>query len=89
MEPQFVSIAQFAALSGVSESTVRRRIKDDTLPARQFGCVRCRWLIPRDALDLLRGAEPVPRPQPVNPPSPPPVSPERPRLAGPRPGWMR
>lgn len=47
---EFLSPAEFATRSGLSESTVRRRVRDGTLPHRQPGGKRSRIVIPHDAL---------------------------------------
>jgi hypothetical protein len=51
--PTYLSLAEFSALSGLSVTTLRRRIKDGSLPYRQLGGRRHRLLIPRDALETL------------------------------------
>ncbi len=48
-ERVYVSLEEAARIKGCSLSTVRRRIKDGTLPARSTGPYR-RWEIPLDAL---------------------------------------
>ncbi len=45
----FLSPAEFAEWSGLSEATVRRRIKDGTIESVQPGGFRTRVLIPVDA----------------------------------------
>lgn len=47
---RFLSPAEFAELSGLSEATVRRRLKDGTIESVQPGGFRSRILIPIDAL---------------------------------------
>ena len=54
---EYLSPAEFAALSTLSEATVRRRIKDGSIPTYQPGGHRTRILIPRDALERSRKAE--------------------------------
>ena len=50
-EPRrFFSIAEFAELSGLSISTVRRRLRDGSLPIVQPGGPRTRVLVPADVL---------------------------------------
>ncbi|QDT63562.1 helix-turn-helix domain-containing protein [Calycomorphotria hydatis] len=48
----YLSIKKFARLSGLSESTVRRRINDGTLPYSQPGGHGTAIRIPRNAFDL-------------------------------------
>lgn len=56
----YLSPAEFAALSPLSESTVRRRIKDGSIPTFQPGGPGTRILIPRDALE--RSTLPIEKP---------------------------
>lgn len=95
MKPQaeYVSIAQLSAISGLSVSTLRRRLKDGSLPFLQPGGTRSRLLFRRDVLDTLArpAGEPVSAQstarQAVCPES---VTPEASlALPGPRPRWMR
>ena len=51
-EESYLSIKKFARLSGLSESTVRRRINDGTLPSSQPGGHGTAIRIPRNAFDL-------------------------------------
>jgi excisionase family DNA binding protein len=82
--PHYLSVEEFVAATGLSESTVRRRIKDGSLPVCQPGGRKSRLLIPRDAL-----ARPVePRAAAAPPPPTRPPGPDPPSLAGPRPGWV-
>src|SRR4051794_28418383 len=55
MEPlsRYVSLKEFSRLTGLSLTTLRRRVKDGSLPCKQLGGRRCRLLIPRDALETL------------------------------------
>lgn len=85
------SIAEFSSLKGLSESTIRRRIRDRSLPYFQPGGSGTKILIPADALqrddsaissssdlrveDLLESA--VPHDQPL------------PRVAGRQPLWKQ
>jgi excisionase family DNA binding protein len=50
---QYLSVAQLSKLSGISEVTLRRRIKDGSIPAIQPGGPRTRLVVRRDVLDLL------------------------------------
>jgi len=56
-EPQVLSVNDFAILSGLSLSTIRRYVADGRLPSIQLGGPRCRVLIPRDALLQVAKAE--------------------------------
>jgi excisionase family DNA binding protein len=80
--PRFLSPADFARATGLSEATVRRRIRDGSLPVAQPGGKKSRVLIPRDVLDR---SAPAPGPS-VPAPGP---TPPAPRPAGPRPRWTR
>lgn len=55
--PRFLKPSKFAAVAGLSESTVRRRIQDGSIPSIQPGGPGTRELIPSDALDCLQLAE--------------------------------
>jgi excisionase family DNA binding protein len=46
-------LAELCELSGLSESTIRRRVKDGSLPAFQPGGHRKRLLFPVDVLDRV------------------------------------
>jgi hypothetical protein len=48
-----VSPGQFSQISGLSLSTVRRRIRDGSLPAIQLGGFRTRWMV---AIQAIRSA---------------------------------
>jgi excisionase family DNA binding protein len=89
-EDEYLSLAQFSTYSGLSQSTLRRRIRDGSLPAIQPGGPGTRLVIPRDALDRLRrqppllggGSEGGPR-------AALPATSDQPRhLPGPRPSWI-
>ena len=51
-----ISPQQFAQLSGLSIATIRRRIRDGSLPAIQIGGFRTRWLVPIAAVQRLNSA---------------------------------
>jgi len=92
--PQFLSVEQFAAISGISKVTVRRLISDGRLPSWQPGGKRCRILIPRSAIEQLHpatGPEPVTAPQSVaTTASQAPLKVARSStLSGPAPRWLR
>ncbi len=46
----FLSVTEFAALTGLSEATIRRRIHDGSIRVFQPGGRKTRVLIPADAL---------------------------------------
>jgi hypothetical protein len=52
-QPEFLSPAEFALFSGLSLSTVSRRLAAGDIPKIQPGGPRCRVLIPRWALDSV------------------------------------
>jgi len=56
-ESEFVSPAQFSSLTGLSLSTVWRRLAAGDIPKVQPGGRRCRVLIPRPALASLAALE--------------------------------
>jgi hypothetical protein len=66
--PTYVSPREFSHFSGLSLSTIRRRIRDGSLPVSQPGGSRTRVLIRRDALETPLSAGPSADGQ-----SPPPV----------------
>lgn len=68
-EREFVSPADFVALSGLSLATVRRYVADGRLPSAQPGGRRCRVLIPVSALSGFVRTRPTiaPQPQPKSP----------------------
>lgn len=88
----FLSVQEFVRSSGLSASTVRRRVRDGSLPNCQPGGSGCRVLIPADALDRLANQEEAecPRPQEQTPmnrdDNQTPRRPE-PKLSGPTPRW--
>lgn len=51
----YLTIAQFCEQSGLSASTVRRRIQDGSLPVIQFGGKGKKLLIPGTAISLAVG----------------------------------
>lgn len=53
---QFVSPQVFAQLAGISESTLWRRIRDQSIPSWQPGGRRTRVLIPLSALGAVQSA---------------------------------
>ena len=83
-----ISIATTSSIpttsSGLSIATVRRRIRDRSLPVLQLGGRKRRILISRDALSSLSSPTGM-GDLPTASNSPPPAAP----LAGPRPKWSR
>jgi excisionase family DNA binding protein len=83
----FFTVAQFAAHLGLSDKTLRRRIREGSLPYFQPGGPKTKILIPADALhqraDIpLSGREITPnQAEPFNEQEP------RPALPGPKPRW--
>ncbi|MFT5527382.1 MAG: excisionase family DNA binding protein [Pirellulaceae bacterium] len=80
----FFTIKEFAAVTGDSPSTIRRRIADGSLPHIQFGKHK-KIKIPRIAL----GLPPIPS---ESPSSAPPQSSEESdfdQISGPKPKWTR
>ena len=53
----YLTIAQFCEQSGLSDSTVRRRVQDGSLPAIQLGGKGKKILLPATALSLAAGIE--------------------------------
>ncbi|MCH8044525.1 MAG: helix-turn-helix domain-containing protein [Planctomycetes bacterium] len=53
----YLSPVEFAHLSGLSLSTVRRYLASGRLPKVQPGGRRCRVLIPRNAIEVIRDPE--------------------------------
>ena len=91
--PQYVSLKEFSAISRLSVSTLRRRIKDGSLPFRQLGGRRCRLLIPSNALELVdqpvdASSGPCQPDANRNGPTPP-ISTAPQALPGPRPRWTQ
>jgi excisionase family DNA binding protein len=80
--PQFVDIPEFSKRTGLSDSTIRRRIRDGSLQSWQPGGPRTRLLLPLAQMDAPsenlapRPANPSARSQPE-------------RLSGPQPRWKR
>lgn len=52
-EPMFYKPRQVAALTGISEHTLRRRLRDRELEGVQQAGVKGSWLIPREAVKAL------------------------------------
>ena len=50
---RFLTLKEFARLAGISESTVRRRVRDGSLPVVQLGGKNKKLLFPIDALDRV------------------------------------
>ena len=85
-----LSPAEFAEWSGLSESTVRRRIKDGSIDSEQLGGFRKRIFIPMDAPqrshsdDCLEGASDDSGETEDTAKD----TPQTGRVSGPRPRWM-
>jgi hypothetical protein len=99
VEAQFFTIQQFVVRSGLSDSTVRRRLLDGSLPRFQPGGRKKMILIPAIALEVVFNGpgRPAPAiesvPAPVNlqlttQTTPQSASSKRP-LPGPQPRWQR
>ena len=58
---QFLTASEFARAATISLATVRRRIKDGTLPFWQPGGSRTAMRIPRTALDAIEATAPPSR----------------------------
>lgn len=80
---EYFSPMEFARLTGLSLSTVHRRIRDKSLPVLQLGGPRTAIRIPRAA--LLRAHEP---PSSSEPPAPSLTEAPPKRRRGPRPRWV-
>jgi hypothetical protein len=86
MPTKHLSVKEFSATRGLSESTVWRYIWDGKLPFSQPGGRRHRVTIPEDAVlpqreqpEVLQATENTPTDCP----------PALQHLSGPKPGWMR
>ena len=51
--PQFLTLKEFAQQARISESTIRRRVRDGSLPVVQLGGKNKKLLFPIDALDRV------------------------------------
>jgi hypothetical protein len=82
--PQFLTVDQFAAQSGMSVATIRRYIRTGKLECLQPGGFRCRVAIPRTALmSAIFNADSLP---PTNSKE---VNIKNRKLSGPTPRWRR
>lgn len=52
-KPQFLTLKEFVQLSRLSEATLRRRVRDGSLPAVQMGGKGKKLLFPASALEQL------------------------------------
>ena len=76
--PRFIGIKEFSLVMTLSESTIRRRVKDGTYPAIQPGGKRHRILLPLNAfeeggqhyLNKPPGLVPLPSSRPKSGPKP-------------------
>src|SRR4051812_3326483 len=89
MERRYLSVDEFAHWSGLSVSTIRRRLAGGTLRSVQPGGPRTRILIPCDALDETASRQPAPDAPPQAPADQQPEPVHAPRRPGPRPRWLR
>jgi hypothetical protein len=91
--PEYISITKLSAISGLSVSTLRRRVKDGSLPVIQPGGRRSRLLFRRDVLDTLstvaHESTSTPAPSAEEAPCEDPTTPAVQPLPGPRPRWTR
>ena len=51
--PRFVGLKEFSELTGISDSTIRRRVRDGSLPVVQMGGKGKKLLFPIDALTCV------------------------------------
>ena len=88
--PATVSVEEFARLTGLSVSAVRRRVRDGSLPVRQYGGRGKRVLI---QLSALGQAPPAQQDRigecPANEADRPSLPAAAGRLPGPRPRWRK
>ena len=85
-----LSVDEAAAILGVSVSTVRRRIRDRSLPCLQLGGRGHRIVIPHEALIMPSRRERTGSDEPVEPAERSPDRMHQPeRLRGPTPRWMQ
>jgi excisionase family DNA binding protein len=89
--PRFLTLQEFARLSRLSESTIRRRVRDSSLPAVQMGGRGKKLLIPADALEQSCRTIAAALPDDASDSSPlaPCTRTTTDILAGPRPRWAR
>jgi excisionase family DNA binding protein len=80
--PVYLTYEELSGLTGISQSTLRRRVKDGTLPFFQPGGRRTRVVFPADAVERIIRAIPLP-PEVDLPPSP------KTTHRGPAPKWLR
>jgi excisionase family DNA binding protein len=86
---QFCSVDEFARLTSLSTITVRRRLRDGSIPSVQPGGRGCRILIPVTALEQNRETgQLLTNSGEASPPSP--TESQVPaKLSGPRPKWQK
>ena len=77
----FFTVAEFRDATGLSESTIRRLIRDKRLPVLQPGGYRCRILIPHATLELVKRLESAREPGLG-------LSPPITEIPGPKPRWQ-
>lgn len=86
----YLTIAQFAAYSGLSDKTIRRRIAEHQLPFHQPGGMGTKIVLPVDALDraaAARTSSAMASPDDSFTPSTEQEIPSRRLLPGPKPRW--
>jgi hypothetical protein len=87
--PTYLSYRQLSLVSGMSQSTLRRRVADGTLPYAQPGGPGSRVLFPPDAIDCLtKHRDETPAPPEAPEPASEAAAPQSARPRGPRPRWM-
>ncbi len=79
-DPRYLTPREFCARTRPSEATLRRRLKDGSIPFLQPGGPRTRLLVPADALERPAAATDA------DPPGPPGGGPA-PAIPGPPPRW--
>lgn len=78
-ERRYLTYEELSALTGLSLSTLRRRVLDGTIPFFQPGGPRTRVVFPADVVDrLMEPAAPLPQPLPP-----------KTQRRGPQPKWQR
>jgi excisionase family DNA binding protein len=82
VERACLTYTELSELTGISQSTLRRRVKQGTIPFLQPGGPRTRVVFPIDVIDrLTQASQPIPQAQPA---------PEKKtRRLGPEPKWKR
>lgn len=84
-QPACFTLSELIAMTKLSESTLRRRVKDGSIPCIQPGGPRTRMLFSPDILDRLAAASS----SQIEPVAASPVLQPKPKLSGPVPNWRR